>query len=150
MIDGEPLAFEPGQFVGGDLFFEDQGFRRSPYCKALSDLGVTQEYIYTEPYFDPAHEPTPRWWPASGSGSRPPTCSPPTPPGGVAPATAIRCPSPTGSAFFPPSSPTTRTERTRRRATPRTPGPPGPTVQVTDCALDSVRYVVRAADGPLA
>jgi ferredoxin-NADP reductase len=32
VIDDEPFAFDPGQFVGIEHGFEGKGFRRSPYC----------------------------------------------------------------------------------------------------------------------
>lgn len=31
VVDGEPFEFLPGQFVGIEAAFEDQGYRRSPY-----------------------------------------------------------------------------------------------------------------------
>ena len=32
VVDDEPFAFDPGQFVGIEQGFEGKGFRRSPYC----------------------------------------------------------------------------------------------------------------------
>jgi ferredoxin-NADP reductase len=32
VVDGEPFDYAPGQFVGIELHFEGQGYRRSPYC----------------------------------------------------------------------------------------------------------------------